>query len=311
MFWSLQSHLAEGRHWLEATLSILDSRFSILDCALDRDEQSKIQNLKSKIVTWLSTLATLAGDMEAGLAWAEEALVLKRAVGDTPGVASQLSWLGRIAYNQGDHERAWSYFQESLALARQLAPPVYSTIAFAVNYLGNMAADRSDLAAAACFYEQSLAAWQALGRQDGIICALANLGHVVHGQGDEVRAAALLREGLSLAAETADRRHIAYILRGLAAVAGAAGDVLRAARLFGQAEVLIEVTNYAFSAADAARYERDVATVRAQVEEVVFAAAWAEGRAMALDEVVAYAIGGFAAGQGGAGDLHSGNIGIV
>ena len=290
MFWSLQSHLSEGRRWLEATLSIYDLRLTIDDRAVTG--QPSIVNLKSKILTWLSTLETLAGDLEAARARAEEALGLKRLLGDRAGVASQLSWLGRIANSQGDHDRARGHFEESLALARQLDPPAYSTIAFAVNALGNLAADRGDLPAAVSFYEQSLAAWQALGRQDGIICALANLGHVVHARADDARAEALLREGLVLAAESTDRKHIAYILRGLAAVAGTRSDAARAARLFGHAEALIEEIDYSFSVTDVARYEQDVAAVRRQMEVAAFAAAWAEGRAMALAEAVAFAQAG-------------------
>jgi hypothetical protein len=37
-------------------------------------------------------------------------------------------------------------------------------------------------------------------------------------------------------------------------------------------------------------YDRDVAVARAQLGETAFAAAWAEGRAMTLEQAVAYAL---------------------
>ena len=41
--------------------------------------------------------------------------------------------------------------------------------------------------------------------------------------------------------------------------------------------------------ANRASYGRMVATVRAQLDGATFAAAWAEGRAMALEQAIAYA----------------------
>jgi hypothetical protein len=40
-----------------------------------------------------------------------------------------------------------------------------------------------------------------------------------------------------------------------------------------------------------AEYDRTVAAVRAQLDEATFAAAWAAGRTMTLDEAIAEAIG--------------------
>jgi hypothetical protein len=38
-------------------------------------------------------------------------------------------------------------------------------------------------------------------------------------------------------------------------------------------------------------YERDITVLRAQMNEMALAAAWAEGRAMSMDEAVACALG--------------------
>jgi predicted ATPase/DNA-binding SARP family transcriptional activator len=293
MFWHSQGHYVEGRRWLEATLALSELGVSVSDLegmpfsGSDIEAQKPLIEGRAKVLMWAGMLTAMQANATQAIAWEQESLALKRWLGDWAGVASQLSWLGRIAYHEGDYERAQAYFEESVAAAWQVDPPAQSVMAFALNGLGNIAQDRGDSAEARSFYEQSLVAWRALGRRDGIICALANLGHMAHNQADDAQAETWLHEGLSLAAETLDRRHIAYILRGLGAVAGTLGQAERAARLFGHAEALIEAIAYAFSAADVAQYERDVAVARAQLDEAAFASAWAEGRAMALDEAIA------------------------
>jgi hypothetical protein len=47
---------------------------------------------------------------------------------------------------------------------------------------------------------------------------------------------------------------------------------------------------YSFSPGDLADYEQDIAEARAAIGEEAFAAAWEQGRAMSLEQVVAYAL---------------------
>ena len=64
-------------------------------------------------------------------------------------------------------------------------------------------------------------------------------------------------------------------------------DNLRAARLFGAAEGLRQAMGALLPPVHRAEHDRSVAAVRTALGEGAFAAAWAEGRAMSLDEVVA------------------------
>ncbi len=74
-------------------------------------------------------------------------------------------------------------------------------------------------------------------------------------------------------------------LLGLAGVASAQGQAARAARLFGAAG-----GDPPPIPAHRHEWERNMAAVRAQLDEEAFAAAWAEGRAMALEQAIAYAL---------------------
>jgi hypothetical protein len=58
----------------------------------------------------------------------------------------------------------------------------------------------------------------------------------------------------------------------------------------GAAEALRETIGLPLAPVDRAAYERNVAAVRAQFDAASFAAAWAEGRAMTLEQAIAYAL---------------------
>jgi len=66
----------------------------------------------------------------------------------------------------------------------------------------------------------------------------------------------------------------------------------RWAQLFGAAEGLRAVIGIVVSGLpiERAAYEESVASVRAQLDQQTFAAAWAEGRAMTLEQAIALAL---------------------
>jgi hypothetical protein len=93
-------------------------------------------------------------------------------------------------------------------------------------------------------------------------------------QGDHAGALAVLREGLSLFRTLGNRLGAAYTLEAFAALAAAQGKGEHAARLSGAAAALRAVVATSRSPADHAYQEGE------------FAAAWAQGRAMTLEEAI-------------------------
>ena len=73
-------------------------------------------------------------------------------------------------------------------------------------------------------------------------------------------------------------------------LAAAQGRPVRAARLYGCASVLRESVGIAPVRARLARPGAGVARLRATLGEEAFAEAWAEGRALTLDESLDYAL---------------------
>jgi hypothetical protein len=70
------------------------------------------------------------------------------------------------------------------------------------------------------------------------------------------------------------------------------GQPVRAARLFGAAEGLRARIGAIGQPIERAVYADSVASVRTQLNQKTFAAAWAEGRAMTLEQAIAYALEG-------------------
>jgi hypothetical protein len=74
-------------------------------------------------------------------------------------------------------------------------------------------------------------------------------------------------------------------VEGLAAVASAQGQPERAVQLLAAAAALREAIGAPLSPADQAGYDRTIAALQATLEPDAFAAAWALGRTLPLEQV--------------------------
>jgi hypothetical protein len=117
-----------------------------------------------------------------------------------------------------------------------------------------------------------------------------------HGALAEARVA--LADGLGRYAAYHDQRNIARCLEGFAALAAAhaqrrpedSGNARRAARLWGAAEAVRTASGFRQPPADRAHDEPYLAAAHAHVDAATWDAAWAEGRAMTVEQAVAYAL---------------------
>ena len=85
-----------------------------------------------------------------------------------------------------------------------------------------------------------------------------------------------------------DKLGIAFNLEGLAGVVAGQGDAARAARLWGAAEAVRAVLGAPQPPADRAKFAPMVEA--AQVDPGTWAAAWAEGRALPVEQAIASAL---------------------
>jgi DNA-binding CsgD family transcriptional regulator/tetratricopeptide (TPR) repeat protein len=299
--------------WLEAALA-------------NRDNTTEAAQAKALVA--VAHLAESMGDYTNARAYIEQGRVLLRRLDDKVALAFGLYLLGQITHDTGEYAMARACAKESLSLfdepINQWGRP------HTLHLLGQIAAAQGDVAQAVVYTEEVLAFYRqksykrglvkglidkgvvmqlqgnwkyavalyeeslAIGREIGdkwmIAEGLHRLGENVLHQGNTRRAAPCFAEALNLSRGLGDRSGIAMNLAGLAGVAAAQGHPERSARLFGAAAALLEASGQVVKAVDRTEYDRNAAVARAQVGEDAFAAAWEAGRAMTIEQAIAYAL---------------------
>ena len=220
---------------------------------------------------------------------AEESVALFRELGDKWGLALALDSLGNIALQRGDVAAACSWLEESVAIFRE-AGDRSSFIGLALIHLGDVARQQGGYERAAALYQESLALYREGGSKWGIALPLQNLGRIAIAQGDYRRAAGLFQESIRLYREVGNTPDVATCLAGFAGLASAEGQPERAARLLGAAQALLDRTSTVIEPANRLEFDQELAAVRTQLGEETFTAAWANGRAMTLEQAIAHAL---------------------
>ena len=233
--------------------------------------------------------AVARDDPEAARAHYEESLARFRRLGDPWGIAWPLTGLGGIALHRGEYATARTLFTEGLELRRELRDRW--GVAISLTSLGEVARREGDVAGAATFLADGLALFREVGDQERVAWALHALGRVAEDQGNTTGAGAYFAESLALRREQAHRPGMAASLAGLARVAATTGAPERAARLLAAADALREAGGVTVAPDERVDDERLLATVRAVLGQAAFATAWAAGRALPIEQVVADALG--------------------
>jgi predicted ATPase/DNA-binding CsgD family transcriptional regulator len=271
-FWHNRGHYAEGRRWLDEALAR----------AGEAPPAAQAQALGGA-----SVLAWRQANYEPAWQFAERLATLGREQGDKETEAHGLMMLGLVLMRRDqDFPRAVELLKEALTLAKGRGD--HRQIGLILAQLGAAARHHGDYERAAAFVEESLVEFRAVVSPGQVGYALRLLGHVRLAQGDLNGAAALYAD--SLGVRGVPTFVTIECLEGLAGVAAGRGQHQRAARLLGAADVMRDTIGFPRVAPDRDHYERLVGAVRAGLGEAAFGTAVAQGRAMGLDDAVAYAL---------------------
>lgn len=270
-FWE-RCYISEGSTWLERMLAY----------------SSEAEPFRAKALLHAGYLAMNQGNYPQTLALAEESLTLYQRLDDKRGFAKSLELIGIIAYWQGDRDRGAGLLQESLNLLRETGQEW--DIATNLLFLGDLRLRQGDYEQASTHLQESLTLFQKLGDKWGLTFALGGLGEIARRQGDYQQAVAHFQQSLTLRYEQNARAEIPYTLEALALTAVEQGQAERAARLWGAAEALREITHSALPPSYQADYAPYLKMARTALGAEVFAAAWAEGRALTLEQIIALAM---------------------
>jgi predicted ATPase/DNA-binding CsgD family transcriptional regulator len=310
-FWELHGHYSEGRMWLEEALAQDDrasmaakvkalDRLSVLEQDLDREEALAREGLKlreqagleaSMAAMFLHTLgwnAMIRGDYARMKEVFKDSLGLSRDADDKWGIADALLGLGTAINYLDDRERGKELYQEGIGLARELG--YASGLARFLLSLGYTLLLEDDYERGAALNEEAVAVFREHGYKGTFELALDNLGWAALLQGDYDRARTSYQESLTLCKELGDKWTASESLDGMACIAAAEGEAERAARLFGAAEALGEEVDSQHMPEEDAWREPYLAAARSRLDEAAWDRAWAEGRAMPMEQAIKYAL---------------------
>ncbi|MCB9101034.1 MAG: tetratricopeptide repeat protein [Anaerolineales bacterium] len=272
-FWEMRGHFTEGRQWLEQAVTGSGE----VDPAL-----------RAEAYTGAGTMAWYQTDYQSATTHHQVALTLYQESGDEQGVAFALNNLGAQANAQGNNEQATKYFEESIALSNKLGDKL--PMSYALHNLSEVAKHQGNYGRALALAEEALSIMREHGNKWMIARQLANVGQVQNESGNSWQAAPYFKESLLLSHELGNNECVAICIEGYAMVALAQAQPERAAQLLGAAENLREIGGAPLSMAYREAYDHKIAQVHDALGEAAFAAAWAAGRAMTLEQAVAYAL---------------------
>ena len=271
-FWMLHSHLAEGRRWLTEAL----------DCA----EAAAHSVLRARALMALGSLCYWQNDFDATRGFYLEGLEIFKEVGDRGGIAEALYNVGFLSLIERDPATAKRYYEESRAMAQDLGDEL--GVANATWGLAMSALQERDWEAARSFGRETHERFSALDNWFGIALARFVFYQAARLSGDVDEAHRLIMEVLHDSTSLHDLSNSLSALEMLAAVEISRGRHERAVRLAGAADAIKE--SYGGQAPPPLiDIEDPRALARGVLGDERVEQLWREGRAMPLEEALAYA----------------------
>jgi predicted ATPase/DNA-binding SARP family transcriptional activator len=273
-FWQLCRNQREGYNWLKRLLELGDKAAA---------------GMRAKALRGAAELAVSQSDFRTARSLLEQNLALYRELDDKPGIAYSLLILGtQVAVAQNEWTEARPPIEESLALYRQLGDR--PGIAVATMELGYVDYWEGNCATGRDLFEEGLALQRELGLMTYTARSVLLLGHIAREEANYTLACTYYAESITFFWQQRSFLGLFYVLAAVGCLAAAEGQLETAARLLGAAENMGETTGIVMVPHERAFYDRAVATMRAELDEQTFVAAWASGRALTLEDAVACAL---------------------
>jgi predicted ATPase/DNA-binding XRE family transcriptional regulator len=275
-FWNTRGYIREGRKWLE---SALDHRESL----------SKIVLAKTLFTT--SRFALRLGDYPTAEAYGKESVALFRELGDNRNLAWALRGLGEVYMWANESERSRPFFAEAMTLFQEVGDK--RGICYSLIVLGSDAIMKDEYKHGMALLNEHQTLAYELDDMWEMGVGAVYLGIAEFLQGNVDQSEKLFREGLARVRPYGDVDRYTDCLEGLAATSDRRGQSVRSVRLWGAAQHLFDSTglipgkNWVW--VPRVR-EPTIASLRAQLGEATFEAAYAEGYAMRIDEAIKYAL---------------------
>jgi non-specific serine/threonine protein kinase len=236
------------------------------------------------------------GSFTEAEAAAQQALALGIALGHRASQAKAYPWLASAVAKRGDYALAHAYVEklrelqddaEVRAAAEREGSGIQARILQVEGFVWML---EGHYAQAQQAFAQAAAIAQLAGDINLSSANARGRGYALLLQGDLDAALHQFRESLVLNAAVEDRQAVAGCVAACGAVALARGDLRRAARLNGASEALSQSIHARLLAFDHEQFQHNVAVLRERLDAAALDAAWAEGRAMTMEQAMVYAL---------------------
>jgi hypothetical protein len=228
------------------------------------------------------------GDDTRAASLAAEALTLSRELNYETGIIDSLRMLGFIAFGRGDYEAARTLLWQVLDAHRAQGHAIY--LAASLLNLGAVLIYLKEYELARGLSEEGLAMMRRNGNRYGAALVSGNLGYIEMKLGNSVEAGRLIAKNLKTVADLKHNKSTIAAIEYMAYLASAAAKPEKSVRLFGAAEALSEATDRHLDIPEQADHDEYIGLIREALDTATFAALWAEGRAMTLEQAIAYAL---------------------
>lgn len=317
-FWYMRGNPSEGHQWLAELLGRTNQwgqtarRAHVLGIAGRlahiQDDFALAQKLLEESLTisrrlgdkreiafalqWLGwTLVKSRNDDLTAQAITQECLTIYQELQDQWGLAMAMFHVAGLAQFRGDYVDAQKLGEKSLAKFQELGDKF--SAGYVLNGLGELARRLGDYERAGIYYEKSLEILQEERSRVTPASPMFNLAWVLLYRGDHQKAKALFKEVLNLFREEANQYGMRGCLLGFAGLLAVKNKPREAARLFGAMESLLEDIGMVATRdpSDQKEFNHYMSVIHTQLDEATFASAWAEGRAMTLEQAITFALG--------------------
>jgi predicted ATPase/class 3 adenylate cyclase len=271
-FWKIRGHPPEAQRRFASLLAADETRTAARAHALNA----------------AAGMAVETGDYAAGSRQAEEALAIHREHGDAWGIARSTYMLGYAAIESGDFETAKPRFEETVRLMAELGYEQY--VGQATFNLGWACEELGELDYAQSLAEENLRRARSINSPNLEAASLDTLAGFAHDDGRFEEALSMKRTALRLLCELGDVQHMLDSLGRIANTHARAGRPRLAAELLSASLALHEEAGLTVPLYQERRNHEMLELLHEQLNEAAFAEAWEQGRALTLDEAVAFAL---------------------
>ena len=231
----------------------------------------------------------MTGYKEEAVEVFEEARARAEELGDKYIIGTVLSAGSRVeVFAKGDFTKAIEYHTKASELLREHGN--YWSYGISMFGFGNLYLAHKEFEKSREKYKIAMQAMQKLGSNRNVVMIKSDLAHILRYEGKNTEALATYQETIKDWQRMGHRAAVAHQIESLAFIAKAMEQTERAVRLFGSAEALRQKIEIDMTTQEREEYDKEVADLKANIDEQEFNSLWSEGRSMTMEQAIELAL---------------------